>query len=54
MVAIAFRSINKVDPAFLAFIENSVNLILIELLSPFAAKLPCPDTDDRHVQICLA
>ena len=54
VVAIAFRSVNEIDPEFGGLIEDRVRLSLGKGAAPLAAKLPGAQADNRHTQASAA
>ncbi len=54
MVAVAFGSVDQVEPQLAAPSEHAIDLVLGEVLAPFAAKLPGADADDGDFEVGFA
>ena len=50
VVAVTFRSVNQIYPQFGRLVQDRVRLRLRKNTSPFSAKLPGAQADDRHAQ----
>jgi hypothetical protein len=48
MVAVALGGVHQVDTQLSGSPQQSVDLLVGEVLSPLAAELPGPDPDNRH------
>ncbi|MNZ82934.1 hypothetical protein D3C78_1016490 [compost metagenome] len=54
MISVTLRCINQVNTKLPTFIQNSVDITLAELLTPFSSKLPRPNSNNRYIKLCFS